>query len=104
MIPLEALVKYTGDICNGLCDNNPTGLPQVQAGNSQVQIILQLAFGVIGVVALVIIILAGFQLSVSLGTNPDAVSKARKTIIYAVVGLFVAVSAELIVSFTLNKL
>jgi heme/copper-type cytochrome/quinol oxidase subunit 2 len=106
MLPSSGLVvkQLAQDVCNGLCSNNPTGLPQVQAGDSQVQIILQLAFGIIGVIALVMIILAGFQLSVSLGNNPEAITKARKTLIYAVVGLIIAVSAELIVSFALNKL
>jgi hypothetical protein len=74
------------------------------ANSGQVTIALQIVFGVIGVLAVAIIIFAGFQLMVSLGGNPEAMSKARKTIIYAAIGLLIAISAEFIVSFVLNKL
>ncbi len=99
------LYKLFAAVCDeGLCDDNPTGLPQVSANEGQITAILQIVFGVIGVVALVIIILAGLQLTVSAGDNPEAAKKARGTIVFAALGLIVAVSAELIVTFVLNKL
>ncbi len=92
-------------VCDGgLCDNNPTGLPQVKADSIQITAVLQIVFGIIGVVALVMIILAGLQLVTSAGDNPEAAAKARGTIIYAVLGLIVAISAEVIVTFVLGRL
>lgn len=98
------LKLFAAEVCGELCDNNPTGLPQVNANEGQITAILQIVFGVIGVVALVIIILAGLQLTVSAGGNPEAAAKARKTIVFAALGLIIAISAELIVTFVLNKL
>jgi hypothetical protein len=49
------------------------------------------------------IVIAGFRFIAGEG-NPQEVSKARSTILYAVIGLIVAISAEIIVSFTLGNL
>lgn len=97
------LFNRFADVCEGLCDGDATGLPKINANDGQITAVLQIVFGVIGVIALVIIVLAGLQLTVSVG-NPEAAAKARKTLIYAVLGLMVAISAELIVTFVLNKL
>ncbi len=99
------LIYLASSLCEGgVCDGDPTGLPKVNAGDPQVTAILQIVFGVIGAIALVIIILAGLKLTVSLGDNPEAASRARKTLIYAALGLAIAVSAEIIVTFVLDKL
>jgi hypothetical protein len=96
--------KFLAEVCGELCSNNPTGLPKVQAGNSQITAVLQIVFGIIGVIALVIIIIAGLKLVASAGGNPEAAKKARETIIFAALGLVIAIAAELIVTFVLNKL
>lgn len=83
----------------GECKN---GLPKIGAGNDQVKVLSQLAFMVIGVIAVVVIMLAGFKLIISNG-DPQGLAKARQTLIYAVVGLMVAVSAELIIGFVLYR-
>ncbi len=101
---INQLVYFAQDVCQGLCEGDATGLPKVTAGDTEVKIILQLAFGVIGTIALIMLIIAGFNLSTSGGGNPEAAAKARKTIIYTVIGLFVAISGELIVSFALDRL
>lgn len=72
--------------------------------SGQITQILQIAFGVIGVIAVIIIIIGGIQLMTSLGGNPEAAKKARNTVVYAALGLVIAISAELIVTFVLNKL
>lgn len=84
-----------------ICDLG--NIPKVEAGSSQLQSILQIVFAIIGVIAVVYIVLAGFKLITSLG-NPEALAKARQTIIFAAIGLAVALSAELIVSIFLGKL
>lgn len=64
---------------------------------------LQLLFGVIGAIALIIIILSSIQMVLS-GGEPEKVSRARQSIIYAAVGLAIVASAEIIVTFVIGKL
>jgi hypothetical protein len=79
------------------CD---TGLPVVQS--TQLTTIFQYLFGTIGAIAVLIIVIAGLRFILANG-DPQNVAKARNTIIYAGVGLVVAVSAEIIVTFVLNN-
>ena len=79
------------------CD---TGLPVVQS--MQLTNIFQYLFGFIGALAVLIIVIAGLRFILANG-DPQSVAKARNTIIYAAVGLALAVSAEIIVTFVLNN-
>lgn len=98
---VRVIAQTAGVNCNQntVCD---TGLPTVAANPNALQFILQIAFGVIGAVALLIILIAALRFVISNG-NPETVSRARNTIIYAAVGLVAAVSAELIVTFVLTN-
>ena len=83
-----------------VCD---TGLPIVAANSGQLQTILQLLFGVLAIVAVIVITVAGLRFIFESG-NPQETARARNTIIYAVLGLIIAISGEIIVSFVLDKL
>ncbi len=83
--------------------NYTNGLPQASANNGTLQAILQIVFGIAAALAVLMIVIAGFRFIAGEG-NPQEVSKARSTILYAVIGLIVAISAEIIVSFTLGNL
>lgn len=89
--------------CQGLCNENDTGLTNVAANPAQLQDIMAIVFGIIGAVALVFVIIGGINFITSQG-NPDAVSKARQTIIYAIIGLLAAISAEAIIIFVIGSL
>ncbi len=82
---------------------NPNSLPQVEAGPSTIQVILGIVFGIIGAIALVIIVKSGFEYITSSG-DPQKASTARSAIIYALIGLVVAVSAQALVSFVVNRI
>ncbi len=100
-----ALFRFAQSLDNCVRSNSgecETGLPRIGAGDAQVKVISQLAFMVIGVIAVVVIMLAGFKLIISNG-DPQGLAKARQTLIYAIVGLIVAVSAELIIGFVLYR-
>ena len=84
----------------GGCD---TGLPQVSASSANLQTILQLLFGALGALAVIMILIGAIQFITSSG-DPQAVTKARETIIYSLVGLLVCVSAEIIVTFILTNI
>jgi len=101
----QALIARFADtpLCQGLCTSSGTGLPAVTAGKSQIDIVIQLVFGVIGAVALILIIVGAIQMVTSQG-DPQSANRARNTIIYAIVGLVIALSAEIIVTFVLGRI
>ena len=58
---------------------------------------------IIGVIAVLFLIIGGFQYVTSAG-NPDSVQKAKSTILYAIIGLIVAILAWSVVKFVLGNL
>ena len=79
-----------------------TGLPVVNATGSQLNNILQILFGVLAAIAVLMVVIGGLRFV--LADNPQDAAKARDTIIYALVGLIIALAAEAIVSFVLGQL
>ncbi len=65
--------------------------------------ILQIVFAVAGGTALLIIAIAGLRMVMSQG-NPEGFSRARNTVIYALIGLVVCVSAFAIVTFVIGRI
>jgi len=91
-----------------LADADPTkvnynGLPSAGANDATLQTIITIILGVLGALAVLFVVIGGFRYIVS-GGDPQAVSKAKNTIIYALVGLAVAIAAEAIVAFVLGRL
>ncbi len=78
-------------------------LPQVNTDNSEFKIILNIFFGLIGSIALLVIVIAGFRYIVSRG-EPQEIARAKNTIIYAIVGLVIAILAFSIVNFVVGNL
>lgn len=58
---------------------------------------------VIGVVAVVMVVIGGFKFVLS-GGDSNNVNSARNTVLYALVGIVIAVSGQVIVKFVLNRL
>ena len=78
-------------------------LPEVAAGRGQVESILTIVFGVFAAVAVIVIVIAAINFATAEG-NPENISKAKKTIIYALIGLVIALSAEAIVLLIAGRL
>lgn len=78
-------------------------LPSVAANDGTIGNLLQIVFGMAAAIAVLIIVIGALNLTKSNG-SPDEIAKAKKTIIYAVVGLVICISAEMILAFVLNKL
>ena len=57
---------------------------------------------IVGVAAVIMVIIGGFRLVIA-GGNPNDVGSARSSIIFALVGLLLAASAQLIVAFVLDR-
>lgn len=87
----------------GGADGSDINLPQVGATTDTLKNLMVFVFGIIIVVSIIYIIIGGIQLIISTG-DPQKIAKARMTILYSVVGLVIAVSAEVIVMFVLGRI
>lgn len=68
---------------------------------NMIEIVINTALFVLGMVAVLMIIIGGIRYATSAG-NPSQTKSAKDTILYAVVGLVVAILAYTIVNFVLN--
>lgn len=87
----------------GGSQNFDTCLPTVAGNGSVLASIIRLAFGVIGAIAIIYLMYGAFRFVRSQG-EPKEINQARNTILYAIIGLVIAVSAEAIVTFALGRL
>ena len=69
---------------------------------STLSVIINVILGVVGFIAVVMIIIGGISFVTSQG-DTSKVAKARNTILYGIVGLVVAILAFAIVNFVLSN-
>ena len=81
--------------------SNELNIPKSTPDSDAVSNALSIMFGVLGAVCFLIIVVAGMRYSLSRG-NAESVSKSKNTIIYAAVGLVVAMMAWAIVRFVVR--
>jgi type IV secretory pathway VirB2 component (pilin) len=102
------------DVLDPVCQNNndPLVCQENAAGSGENPIfgpegiltrIISILARVIGVVAVIAIIIYGFKMA-SAGGDPAAAKTARSGVAYAVIGLVIALTAQGIVTFVLNRL
>ena len=68
-----------------------------------IKTIINILLFIIGIIAVIVIVIAGIQYVTS-GGNADQASKAKNAIIYAVVGIIIAVMAYAIVGFVVGNI
>ncbi|HSX00157.1 MAG TPA: pilin [Patescibacteria group bacterium] len=78
-------------------------IPNPAANGAHIRTFINIFLGIAGAVALLVISIAAFRFTTSRG-SPNTVAQARDSIIYAVVGLVVIMSAFVIVNFVVFKL
>lgn len=88
--------KYTGDAAQQAATGDNRDLMSI------LNLIINVALGIIGFVAVVMIIMGGIQYTTSSG-DAAKVTKAKNTILYGIVGLVIALLAFAIVNFVLNN-
>jgi hypothetical protein len=81
---------------------SPTGLPTPAANQNALENILSIVFGIIGALAFLMIVISGLRYVTSSG-DPQRTAKARDGVVYALVGLALALSAEAIVAFVVKR-
>jgi hypothetical protein len=96
-----------GGACSGsaatsaACTNNTTD--PVSGTDGVIYKVTQLVVFATSIVAVLMIMIGGFTYIMSSG-DPQKISAAKNTIIYAIIGLIVAVSAQLIIKFVLQSI
>lgn len=78
-----------------------SNIPKKAADNAAIQRVLNGVYQIAGVIAVIVIVVAGLQLVVG-GDNPDNAARARMMIIYAAIGLVVVISAFVITQFIIR--
>lgn len=97
------LIKFAGLIDGSGIRLPNQNLPDDNSGIQSIfQNVLSVVFGALGVICILIITIAGLQYVLS-GGDPQKTAKAKNTILYAVIGLVVAISAFTIVNFVFKK-
>lgn len=81
---------------------NYDALPKRQVNNSLIRTGLTLVFTIVGALSVMMIVIGGIKYASSQG-DPQAISKAKNTIIYAVVGVIVSIFSITIVGFVLGR-
>jgi hypothetical protein len=79
------------------------GLPEVDADESQLQSVFGVVFGIAAAIAVLVIVLASINF-ITGGGDPEKISRAKKSVIFALVGLAIAISGEVIVLTVLDRL
>jgi Type IV secretion system pilin len=77
-------------------------LPQATANDNKLDVAANIAFGIAGSLAMLFVIIGGVRYIMSTGDS-QKVSQAKNTILYALVGLIVTISAFAIVRFILTR-
>lgn len=78
------------------------GLPNANTSNTGLISIINVALAILGSISFLIITIAGIEFSFS-GGEPQRVAKARTAIIYAFVGLIIAIFAAVFVNFVIGS-
>lgn len=102
--PLVSTCKVPGADKSTVCSSDYSGDKNPVAGkNGILSRVVNLALIGAGIVAVIAIIVAGFEYVISAGDSAK-ISRAKDAILYAVIGLVIAVSAEIILKFVIKGL
>ncbi|MBI3984260.1 hypothetical protein HY346_03080 [Candidatus Microgenomates bacterium] len=89
-------------ICKNVGDPNCNPAKPAQAENQLIDSIVNSLSYALGAVSVLVIVISAITL-VTAGSNPDTAKKARQAILYAAVGLAVAVAARFIIKFVITR-
>jgi hypothetical protein len=90
------VVSYVG---NSLGTTDVNGVPQ---SNVSIQDLFDMAYKIIGAIAVLMIVIAGFKYIISNG-DPQSMGRAKDTILYTLIGALVVLVATGIIDFVVTK-
>jgi hypothetical protein len=80
-----------------------TNIPTTAATQGRLDAIMAIVFGVLGTIAVLMIVIGGIRYIMAKG-NPSDLSQAKNTIIYSLVGLVITILAYAIVAFVIRTI
>ena len=86
-----------------LVDADDIGIPQTAADQSAIQTILSIVFAIAGGLSLLFVVIGALKYVLSSG-DPGGIESAKNTILYAIIGLVVALMAFVIINFVFGRL
>lgn len=98
VMPSGSVLAQASDIKEGV---EQVGGEDAPGLGTQIEIIVNILLFVLGAIAVVMIVIGGIRYATS-GGDQSAITSAKNTILYAVVGLVVAILAYAIVNFVLD--
>ena len=78
------------------------GFPKPVPNNNTIHTILAYVFALTATIAVLMIVIGGFRY-ITAGGDPNSTAQARKTVLYAVIGLLVTMAAYSIVTFVVGN-
>lgn len=121
LAPLSVPALASAQVLQGACDStNTLKIPDSTSGaptgagtncndtasttkfNNILTNVVNIFTAIVGIIAVIMIIVGGFKYITS-GGESNAVSGAKKTILFAIIGLIIVVLAQVIVRFVLAK-
>ena len=103
MTPAMAATDICGDTSIPSNLQEAAGCNTTETIDSPIRTVINILLYVVGILAVVMIIVSGLKMTMSAG-DAGAVQKAKNTLVYAIIGLAIAVLAYAIVNFVLKKL
>lgn len=97
------MIPFLYLIMADLSDIKPLGLPKSGTDSDQISTVLSIVFAIVGALALLMLIISGLRYILSSGDSGN-IAKAKDGIIYSLIGLMVALTAEAIVAFAVRQL
>ncbi len=97
------IVSFIGNRLSGNAGTTELGLPKVVFDTQTIPGIIGIVMAVMGAVCLIIITAAGLKYTLSMG-DPNATKKAKDTILYAFIGLLVAILATTLVTIVTGQI
>ena len=85
-----------------LLNQNEVNIPKPNADQASLNDILTIIFTVIGGLALLLMVIAGFRYATAQG-DPQKIASAKNQILYTAIGLILAISAAAIVNFVIGS-
>lgn len=106
--PVAVQAQDTTSVCQGIAlsgqDCDPAGTTVAQDGIQKIiKTVIDIFSIVVGAVSVIMVIIGGFRYIVSAGDS-SAVSGAKNTILYALIGLVIVIFARTIVTFVIGRI
>lgn len=99
-----ALTENQKEVCEAIgspdCQTDPTG---AKDPNALIESGIDIFSAILGIIAVIMIMVAGFKYITSSGDS-SKISSAKSTLIYAIIGLIIVVLSQTIVKFVIDKI